>query len=42
MLIQDKVYVERVKRHYAMFREKIEGKSKAGTSISKKSKKKSK
>lgn len=42
MLIQDKVYVERVKRHYVMFREKVEGKSKAEISISKKSKKKSK
>ncbi|MFZ3047472.1 MAG: hypothetical protein WA151_16305 [Desulfatirhabdiaceae bacterium] len=38
VLLPDQDYIERIKRHYHMFREKIDGKPRAGARISKKSK----
>ena len=42
VLLRDKAYVERIQRHYKMFREKIDGKPVRGTNKKKRRKKKRK
>jgi hypothetical protein len=42
VLLPDTAYVERIKRHYAMFRERIDGKQKAGNKKNKSGKRRKK
>jgi hypothetical protein len=42
VLLQDTAYVERIKRHYAMFRERIDGNQKAGVKRNKRGKRRKK